>query len=125
MNQHVHALTASEAQIAIDHLESLINSLKQKQLHLEHLKSEATRQAVRNEEPKVFYSYGDRGPTQNLMTTLSGLRVGKTRKIDRYIQVDPIWAARVLKTSPNPEDCFRLTESEDSARGVLSLHSLI
>lgn len=125
MSQHVHALTASEAQIAIDHLDMLIQSLNQKKLHLEELKAEASKIATENEEPKVYYAYGDRGPTLDIMATVSGMRVGKTRRIDRFIQVDPVWAARVASNLVNQKDCFRFTDSEDSARGVLSLHSLI
>ena len=125
MSQYVHALTASEAQIAIDHLNSLVEGLTQKITHLQHIRSEASREAVELEEPKVFYSYSDRGPTEDILSTLSGMRIGKIRRVDRFIQVDPVWAARVMKTAPDPRDCFRFTNSEETAKGVLSLHSLL
>lgn len=124
MAQHVHALTASEAQIAIDHLDLLIQSLVQKKTHLEEIKAEASREAVEQEEPKVFYSYDGRGTTEGLLEQCKNMRRGGLRRIDRFIQVDPIWAVRVSVNSANPEDNFRFTDSEDSAKGVLSLHSL-
>lgn len=125
MSQYVHALTASEAQMAIDHLDSLIEGLVQKKIHLEHVKTEASRQATENEEPRVFYSYDTRGPSEDMLAMVSGMRLGRIRRIERFIQVDPIWAVRVLKTATNPDDCFRFTDSEETAKGVLALHSLI
>ena len=125
MAQHVHALTASEAQVAIDHLSLLIDSLIQKKVHLEEIKAEASREATENEEPKVFYAFRDRGPSEKLLDITSGMRKGSIRRIDRFIQVDPIWASRVSSGNANPEECFRFTDSEDSAKGVLSLHNLI
>ena len=125
MAQHVHALTASEAQIAIDHLDLLIDSLVQKKIHLEEMKAEASRLATENEEPKVYYAYGSGSPSLNIYDATANMRVGKLRRIDRFIQVDPVWAARVGSNLKTKEDCFRFTDSEDSARGVLSLHSLI
>ena len=124
MSQHVHALTASEAQIAIDHLDMLIQSLNQKKTHLEEMKAEASRLATENEEPKVFYAYGDRAPVTSIYDAVTGMKTGKLRRIERYIQVDPVWAARISSTMKVQADCFRFTDSEASAKGVLSLHSL-
>lgn len=124
MAQHIHALTASEAQVAIDHLDLLIQSLIQKKTHLEEIKAQASREAVEKEEPKVFFSFKGRGPTTDLLYTTGAMRVGTVRRIERFIQVDPIWAARISSKNVNKEDDFRFTDSEDSAKGVLSLHNL-
>jgi len=124
MAQHIHALTASEAQVAIDHLDLLIQSLVQKRTHLEEIKAEASKEAVEREEPKVFFSYQGRGTSEKLLDHCKQMRTGSIRRIDRFIQVDPIWAVRVRVNSANPEDNYRFTDSEDSAKGVLSLHSL-
>ena len=125
MSQYVHALTASEAQIAIDHLQGLIEGLNQKVTQLQHIKREASQQAVELEEPKVFYSYANRAPSEDLLTALVGMRVGKIRRVDRFIQVDPVFAARISKAAADPMDAFRFTNSEETAKGVLSLHSLL
>lgn len=124
MSQHVHALTASEAQIAIDHLDMLIQSLAQKKTHLEEMKAEASRLAVENKEPKVFYAHGDKAPVIDILAAVAGMKTGKLRRIERFIQVDPVWAARISSNMKIQADCFRFADSEGAAKGILSLHSL-
>jgi hypothetical protein len=125
MAQSVHALTASEAQVAIDHLDLLIDSLIQKKTMLKEIKAQASQKATQSQEPKVFFSASGYWLSPKLMDATKNMRRGSIRKIERFVQVDPIFAVRILSKSAIPDDCFRFTDSEDAAKGVLSLYSLI
>lgn len=121
------AMDESQARVMLDQLKVLQDTVtKATALATEILENAIARQSSSDDMPErpIAYFTKQGSMSRDVQDHAKNLRRGKYRRINRLVNVDPVYIVCVGNPGDPWEDRYRLVESEDSAKAVLILHNL-
>lgn len=118
--QIIEALDNADIAAANAYLDGIQKILDDKRKVLKQALHEPTENS---QEFEVRYQYSGE-PSRSMLPHLKHLRKGRIRKINRLVEVSPIWALCIGEPGDAPENRFRVLHSEEAAIHMKALHNV-